>query len=95
MLVSCLRRCTQGLKSLPTMVKPSFSATAVNVHQFHSSRPALGFEEFADVKKPNEVLVTGRSWTAAELRRKVLLPFIFLTYSLFKSILVLLKLMIP
>ena len=38
---------------------------------YSSSTPALGFEEFFEVKKPNEVISAGRSWTSADLRRKV------------------------
>ena len=39
---------------------------------YSSSRGArMGFEEFFDVKpKPGEMLVTGRAWTVADLRRK-------------------------
>ena len=38
---------------------------------FHKSCIVQGFEEFSDVKKVNETFVTGRAWTAADLRRKV------------------------
>lgn len=41
---------------------------------FHSSNIVCGFEEFWEPKKPNEVIAVGRSWQAAELRRKVI-PF--------------------
>ena len=38
---------------------------------YSCSAPTLGFEEFFDVKKPNETVSAGRSWTCADLRRKV------------------------
>ena len=42
------------------------------LHQsYSSSAPLLGFDEFFEVKKPNEVVSTGRSWTCVDLRRKV------------------------
>jgi hypothetical protein len=31
----------------------------------------MGFEEFFDIKKPNESINAGRSWTVADVRRKV------------------------
>ena len=42
-----------------------------NVKCFHSGSVFQGFNEFYDVKVPGEVLVTGRSWTLADVRRKV------------------------
>lgn len=38
---------------------------------YSCSAPVLGFEEFFDVRKPNEVVSAGRSWTCSDLRRKV------------------------
>lgn len=38
--------------------------------QFHATRYVQGFEEFYETKKANEPTVTGRAWTAADLRRK-------------------------
>jgi hypothetical protein len=38
---------------------------------FHAGRISQGFDEFFDVKKPNEPLVTGRGWTLPDVRRKV------------------------
>ena len=48
-----------------------FSPQVVN-RAFHCSRPAFGIEEFFDsTNAKEEWVVTGRSWTAADLRRKV------------------------
>jgi hypothetical protein len=54
------------------------SSTSTNNFRFqqksfvHSSSPVcMGFEEFFEEKKPNEVFAAGRSWTNADLRRKV------------------------
>jgi hypothetical protein len=48
-----------------------FSPQVVN-RAFHCSRPAFGIEEFFDsTNAKEEGVVTGRSWTAADLRRKV------------------------
>ena len=38
---------------------------------FHSSSSVLGFEEFKDQVRADEVVKTGRAWTNADLRRKV------------------------
>ena len=67
-----------ALKSTATMVgagagagrglRPSLCQAA---REYHVSRPVHGFEEFAEVKKPNELVTTGRAWTVADVRRKV------------------------
>lgn len=46
---------------------------------FHTSPSSQGFEEFSEVKKASELIITGRSWTAADLRRKVRLSYCKLT----------------
>lgn len=38
---------------------------------FNSTAPTSRMDEFFDQNKANEVMVTGRAWTAADLRRKV------------------------
>lgn len=38
---------------------------------FHIGRISQGFDEFFDVKKPNEPIITGRGWTLPDVRRKV------------------------
>ncbi len=43
----------------------------VSAREFHWTLPSFSMEEFFDHSKPNEVMVTGRAWTAADLRRKV------------------------
>lgn len=50
----------------------SAASTSQVFRSFHISFPAQGFEEFYDPPlNKNEVLVTGRAWTATDLRRKV------------------------
>jgi hypothetical protein len=39
--------------------------------KIHSTSIVRGIEEFTETKRANEVFVTGRAWTAADLRRKV------------------------
>jgi hypothetical protein len=48
-----------------------FPTKQITVRSFHSSLPSLRMDEFFDQNKANEVMVTGRAWTAADLRRKV------------------------
>ena len=43
----------------------------ITAMSFHTSNIARGFEEFYDQSEKNELLITGRAWTAADLRRKV------------------------
>lgn len=45
--------------------------TPLLARAFHASRPVCGIEEFLEIKKPTDVIITGRGWTAADLRRKV------------------------
>ena len=55
-----------------------------NIKCFHTGGVFQGFNEFYDVKVPGEVLVTGRAWTLADVRRKVRVisqqSFIFYLY---------------
>lgn len=49
---------------------------------FHHSSPTLGIEEFFDaINTKDQIVVTGRSWTAADLRRKVKTLFIYYVFS--------------
>ena len=57
-----------NIASFPTTSSQQFAL-------FHCSRPAFGFEEFMEPKKANEIVSAGRSWKAAELRRKVMTLF--------------------
>lgn len=43
---------------------------SISSRGFHTSAPSLGWDEFYDKKKPNELVPTGRAWTVADLRRK-------------------------
>jgi hypothetical protein len=55
-----------------SLIRSATSTSQIAARSFHISFPARGFEEFYDPPlSKNEVLVTGRSWTAADLRRKV------------------------
>jgi hypothetical protein len=60
-----------ALSSAPSVARlalPFPSATSVRC--FHRSMSVHGWEEFTEPKKANEVTMTGRGWTAADLRRK-------------------------
>mmetsp|Transcript_35367 Transcript_35367/g.36025 ORF Transcript_35367/g.36025 Transcript_35367/m.36025 type:complete len:140 (+) Transcript_35367:157-576(+) len=54
---------------------------------FHSTRRILGIEEFFDPKKvkASDAMVTGRGWTAADLRRKNFEDLHKLWYVLYKE----------
>ena len=42
----------------------------LGVSPYHAGTPVQGLDEFFDVKKPNEIVTTGRAWTVADVRRK-------------------------
>jgi hypothetical protein len=51
---------------------PLTNQTFIASRSFHCSRPTFGIEEFFDnTNTKEEGFVTGRAWTAADLRRKV------------------------
>lgn len=52
---------------------------------FHSSVSVKGFEEFFDQKEEGDEVITGRSWTAADLRRKSFDDLHKLWYVLYKE----------
>lgn len=63
------RLVVQSLRTTSTSL-PKFN-TVPMITSFHTSTSVGGFEEFYDQSEKNEMLVTGRGWTAADLRRKV------------------------
>ena len=68
----------RGIRSVVglSVSRPRLNATMLAARpamaSFHATtRACMGFEEFFDQKeKPGDEIVTGRSWTAADLRRK-------------------------
>jgi len=68
--ISCGKMLLSLCKHARKNLRPDFSTK-----NFHNTPISRGFEEFFDNVKPNEVLTTGRSWTAPELRRKVFIWF--------------------
>lgn len=42
----------------------------LGVSPYHTGAPVQGLDEFFDIKKPNEIVTTGRAWTVADVRRK-------------------------
>ena len=62
--IQCTSRITSHLQSA--------NKAFVVKRSFHCSRPTFGIEEFFDTINTKEAgVVTGRAWTAADLRRKV------------------------
>jgi len=58
----------------------------VGRHYSASPRVGMGFEEFVEEKlKPGEMMVTGRAWTTADLRRKSFDDLHKLWYVLYKE----------
>ena len=72
-LMSACRR-----QAVTTIISKKFAPTSRNgiVHHllgassYHAGSPVQGLDEFFDIKKPNEVVTTGRAWTVADVRRK-------------------------
>lgn len=61
------------------------SSSATPTRLFHSCRPVLGLEEFIEIKKPNEQITNGRSWTPSDLRKKSFDDLHKLHYILYKE----------
>eukprot|EP01035_Chromulina_nebulosa_P019538 gene19538-25436_t len=73
------------LKSIKPLISTKTNNNLVLSSYYHKSQFVQGFEEFFDIKKPNEPVIVGRGWTAPDLRRKSFEDLQKLWYVLYKE----------
>jgi hypothetical protein len=60
------------LTTVGTASRPANNGIRIAKQLFHKSIAVQGWEEFSEPRKANEAVITGRAWTAPDLRRKVI-----------------------